>query len=844
MSKTSLPFSRPETNIDTFSTPSSLPGPPEGPVSFREKKPPEPPPTRKKRRHLSPIYYVSGVVILLCLGLWALMLARNSLFPASASQRATRTAAAQRYADCQSLIEQAMRIAGNDCDLTGPNTVCYGNLTLQAQLVPGSQERFRDRGDVIAVSILESLSASPLVLEREDWGIAIFNIMANLPRSLPGELIKMVVFGNTAVDNPNHDMTTFYFSSQLGQTVCEQIPYDGIMISMPKGMGIHITINGTDLTLSGTSASLRAAANQAMQINIYEGSARVAVGDQEQYVGAGQSVQVPLGGDNGVSPTGGPSAPVPLSQDDLDVVCSLSGQYCTSDEIQPVSPEQAQADIQVALGTPSPTIGSSPTASRTPSRTPTPIRTFVPFSPPSATTTEPAPTASRTATATSTPSATATPTLTASRTATATSTPSATDTPSPTASRTATATSSPSATSTPTPTASHTATATSSPSATDTPTPTASHTPTDTRTDTPTPSYTPSNTSTVASSHSPAWYNASWLYRKKLTLDYTQVSGTADLSSFPVLVSYTDASLKTTANGGHVANANGYDIIFTASDGTTKLDHEIETYTAASGAIVMWVRIPTLSYTVDTDIYVYYGNSSIGTSQENKTSVWDGNYQGVWHLKESSGNFADSTSNGNTGTRNISAPGKTGVIGSGQRFDGMDDYISAPYMIDPLATNFTWSGWVNFQTLPVDMGAGETLASQENGAGTGRLWIRGQGADNLLASSFWGDSTFTFSAAGTWYYVCLVETGPNVFAWYADDQPAGTSLGIVESATGNHRFGINMDGTSPFHGNLDEVRLSNMARSAGWIATEYNNQANQGTGAGKFIKTLGSEEPY
>ena len=32
------------------------------------------------------------------------------------------------------------------------------------------------------------------------------------------------------------------------------------------------------------------------------------------------------------------------------------------------------------------------------------------------------------------------------------------------------------------------------------------------------------------------------------------------------------------------------------------------------------------------------------------------------------------------------------------------------------------------------------------------------------------------------------------------------------------------DGTGYFNGAIDEVRLSNVARSAAWISTEYNNQ--------------------
>jgi len=66
-----------------------------------------------------------------------------------------------------------------------------------------------------------------------------------------------------------------------------------------------------------------------------------------------------------------------------------------------------------------------------------------------------------------------------------------------------------------------------------------------------------------------------------------------------------------------------------SSSNPTKLDREIESYDAATGTIIIWVKIPTLSYNTDTDIYVYYRNSSVSTSQENITGVWDSNYVGV-----------------------------------------------------------------------------------------------------------------------------------------------------------------------------------------------------------------------
>ncbi|MGD0136085.1 MAG: discoidin domain-containing protein, partial [Bryobacteraceae bacterium] len=78
-------------------------------------------------------------------------------------------------------------------------------------------------------------------------------------------------------------------------------------------------------------------------------------------------------------------------------------------------------------------------------------------------------------------------------------------------------------------------------------------------------------------------------YSRTITIASTQVPNT-DQTNFPVLFSSTDSRLMSVANGGHVANANGYDIIFTAdAAGTQKLNHEIESYNGTSGQFIAWV---------------------------------------------------------------------------------------------------------------------------------------------------------------------------------------------------------------------------------------------------------------
>ena len=115
--------------------------------------------------------------------------------------------------------------------------------------------------------------------------------------------------------------------------------------------------------------------------------------------------------------------------------------------------------------------------------------------------------------------------------------------------------------------------------------------------------------------------------QRSMTIDHTKVPSTQ--SNFTVLVSLTDPALKTVANGGHVANANGYDIGFYAdSGGTTKLKWEVEKYDGTTGNLIAWVKIPSVSSSIDTVFYLMYGDSAINTDQSDPPNTWDLNFKG------------------------------------------------------------------------------------------------------------------------------------------------------------------------------------------------------------------------
>ncbi len=192
-----------------------------------------------------------------------------------------------------------------------------------------------------------------------------------------------------------------------------------------------------------------------------------------------------------------------------------------------------------------------------------------------------------------------------------------------------------------------------------------------------------------------SWSNG-YGYRRVITIPHNGVSN-SDQTNFPVLLSGTYASLATIGNGGNVTNANGYDIIFTSdAAGSSTMTFERESYNASTGAVDFWVKIPTLSHTTDTIIYMFYGNSGITTDQSNSTGVWDSNFKAVWHLPNGSTLSAnDSTSNANNGSL-VSAPtASTGQIDGAAGLNGSNQYIRVASSSSFKPTSgITLSGWV------------------------------------------------------------------------------------------------------------------------------------------------------
>jgi hypothetical protein len=359
--------------------------------------------------------------------------------------------------------------------------------------------------------------------------------------------------------------------------------------------------------------------------------------------------------------------------------------------------------------------------------------------------------------------------------------------------------------------------------------------------------------------------NCSYAYKRAIIIDHNDVIGdsgdTVDLIDFPVVIKESGTWLRNSGyTGGRIENVNGYDIIFKDATETQALAHEIEYYyegsEAADGELVAWVKIPTLDADANTVIYMYYGNSCVAAETQNKNAVWNANYKGVWHLSEEVAGtgtadlYQDSTVNSHHADDNVDATGQTGQNDGGQQFDGVDDHTLVPDPggswefsdggLDGGTSDFSISAWVRLDATGTE--SFPTIVKKGGGSDTaGGYWFNYYKPDGSIdlrvsdgTSRFIANSNTGLGLEGDgWHHVCAVfdrEAGTDTAYFYLDGNPVGSEASSLIAGNSINEdnamsIGANRQSTwRPWKGEIDEVRISNVVRTQGWLKTSVNNQ--------------------
>jgi hypothetical protein len=325
-----------------------------------------------------------------------------------------------------------------------------------------------------------------------------------------------------------------------------------------------------------------------------------------------------------------------------------------------------------------------------------------------------------------------------------------------------------------------------------------------------------------------------WGYKASITVDNTKVSGTGDLSNFPILISGTydgtgtEPDLRATAHGGNVTSDNGYDIAFYSDSGlTTQLHHEIESFDHTTGVVNFWVNIPTLDGDADTVIYMAYGDAGV-TTDPSSTDTWV-NYKYVHHMKDASTTtVADSTGNSVTLTKTSDGnPAEgTGIVGKGETFSSDKLQYDDTTGLTKVLNNFSLEMWA----IPTSTSAqawmykGENLYGFAYSYAKGGAWWGVHYHGGLIETGTTAKDEYAYLA-----YVCDSAVGQYFYKNGAENITNTEKRDIVDSDTATLYISTTNGTSYPAIGTIDEVRLSSVVRSADWIATTYESIKNVAT---------------
>ncbi|MEY3829611.1 MAG: hypothetical protein RL636_1312, partial [Verrucomicrobiota bacterium] len=309
-----------------------------------------------------------------------------------------------------------------------------------------------------------------------------------------------------------------------------------------------------------------------------------------------------------------------------------------------------------------------------------------------------------------------------------------------------------------------------------------------------------------------AWsgHGSVWLLTDR---DGADLSATAVVKEFPVVLRLHGDTFPFAS-----AQADGADLRVTDASGRS-LALEIESWDKAAGEAVVWVRVPEIRGATRQELKLHWGNPQAKTvSDGSKVFSRDNGYLSVWHMGQEVKDAVGTLPSKVVGTKPIE-----GLIGAARSFAGKEGVFSGDkitgYPTD--ASSHTTSAWIK------PTRSNSTIIAWGNEAGGRGSKVRFQlrAPQHLHIDSNFSDVDGPSNLApDEWHYVTHTydKNDGRLYLNGKLDGKASPTLNIKSPA----RLWIGgWYDVYSYEGDMDEVRVSSVARSPEWIKLEYANQA-------------------
>ncbi len=320
-----------------------------------------------------------------------------------------------------------------------------------------------------------------------------------------------------------------------------------------------------------------------------------------------------------------------------------------------------------------------------------------------------------------------------------------------------------------------------------------------------------------------SWWNGDWKFRKEIGFDLSATG--ADIAGTPQ-----DVPILVRLSLGNFSYFNdtkpdGSDFRVLAGDDKTPLKFHFEKYDPQNQMALLWINMPQITGGSKTDkIYAYYGNPD-AQSAADVPGTYDGSQVLVLSFSEGTGPPADLTAYKNNPSGSTAVLTPASLIGGGAKFSGKESITipSTPSLRLLPNQGLTASAWVR-----VEQAQQAVVFALTDGAKELSLSIDGT---KFVAHAAFGGAPITVTqtadfSLSQWHHVALTA-GAGKLTLYVDGLAAGSAPANFEELGGS--FTIGSAGGSRFlSGDVDEVEVSKIERSADWIKASARSQAADG----------------
>jgi biopolymer transport protein ExbB len=309
-----------------------------------------------------------------------------------------------------------------------------------------------------------------------------------------------------------------------------------------------------------------------------------------------------------------------------------------------------------------------------------------------------------------------------------------------------------------------------------------------------------------------SWWNNDWKYRKEIGFDMSPAG--ADIAAtpqdVPVLVRLSLANFSYFND----TKPDGADFRLVSGDDKTPLKYHFEKYDPQNQMALLWVRVPQITGGAKTDkIFAYYGNPD-APSAADVPGTYDASQALVLSFSEASGLPLDATAYKNNPSASTAVLTPASLIAGGAKFSGKESITVPATPSLRLLPNqgLTASAW-----LRIDQAQQAVVFALRDQGKSLELTLDGA---KLVARATLGAAPVTVTQSSAlslsqWHHVAITA-GAGKLTLYVDGIADGSAPVTLAELGGNLTIGA-ADGARFLTGDIDEVEVSKVARSADWI---------------------------